>query len=163
MRLYVALALVAACGTEPTRSDPNPDAAVQGSSDGSVSTGGPDGGHTPTICEQAAQHSDLTFIQDNVFTVSCATEHCHASDSQAGGLVLSKGMARDELVNRSAELASGWTRVVPGDPAHSYLMVAIGGASGPLPNGVRMPAGAPMLCGEEIGAIGRWIGAGANP
>jgi hypothetical protein len=26
-----------------------------------------------------------------------------------------------------------------------------------------MPAGKPMLCAEEIGAISRWIAAGANP
>jgi hypothetical protein len=116
-----------------------------------------------TICEQAASHDDLTFIQDNVFTTTCAVAHCHASDSQAGGLILSQGMARDELVNRASELASGWTRVVPGDPTHSYLMVAIGGQDGPLPNGVMMPAGAPMLCAQEIGAIQRWIAAGANP
>jgi hypothetical protein len=122
-----------------------------------------DGGMALSICDQAAQHSDLTFIQDNVFTTTCAVAHCHAADSQSGGLVLAKGMARDELVNRPAELASGWTRVVPGDPTHSYLMVAIGGADGPLPNGVMMPAGKPMLCAEEIGAISRWIAAGANP
>jgi hypothetical protein len=128
-----------------------------------MNTGGTDGGTTPTICEQAAQHADLTFIQDNVFTTTCAVAHCHAADSQAGGLVLAKGMSRDELVNRPAELASGWTRVVPGDPPNSYLMVAIGGANGPLPNGVMMPAGKPMLCSEEIGAIERWIAGGANP
>src|SRR5690348_5510539 len=99
MRLYVALALVAACGTEPTRSDPGTDAAVPGSSDGTMSSG-PDGGMALSICAQAAQHSDLTFIQDNVFTTTCAVAHCHATDAQSGGLVLAQGMARDELVNR---------------------------------------------------------------
>lgn len=138
---------------------------MAGGSGGTVNTAGDAGtdGGSLTICEQAAQHSDLTFIQDDVFTPSCAVAHCHNADTQAGGLVLAKGMARDQLVNRPSELASGWTRVVPGDPAHSYLVVAIGGTSGPLPNGVMMPAGAQMLCSQEIAAIEAWITAGASP
>jgi len=170
MRLFIACALVAACGTELPRSGnpgPEPDASLPGTTqpDGTVMTSGdagPDAG-TLTICQQAAQHSDLTWIQDNVFSASCALSHCHTVDNQAGGLVLQTGMSRDELVNRPATTQSGWVRVVPGQPAQSYLLVAIGGAAGPMPPGGTMPIGAPVLCTEKIDAIRRWIAGGAQP
>jgi len=173
MRFSVVLVLAAACGTEPTRSGPAPDASMGTTDgDGTMNTGGgsdgggggSDGGTALTICEQAAQHSDLTFIQDNVFTSTCALAHCHDENSQSAGLVLAKGMARDSLVNRASTVQSGWMRVVPGDPAHSYLAVAIGGEPGTPPEGSYMPwGGAPMLCSQELDAINRWIAAGANP
>ncbi len=169
MRLYVALALVTACGTELPRSgtpDPRPDAGMAGGGDGTVNTAGDAGtdGAPLTICEQAAQHSDLTWIQDNVFSSTCALSHCHSSDSQAGGLVLSQGMARDSLVNKPSTVQSGWMRVLPGDPAHSYLLVAVGAEPGTPPEGSTMPwGGLPMLCSQELDALKRWITAGANP
>ena len=59
---------------------------------------------------------------------------------------------------------TGMMRVLPGDADHSYLLVAIGGASGTPPEGTVMPwGGLPMLCTEEIDAIRRWVNAGANP
>ena len=157
MRLAAVLfVLVSACGTEPSRPDIAPDAAV-------VSM--PDAPGAPlTVCQQATQHSDLAWIQDNVFSSTCARAQCHASNNQAGGLVLETGMSHDYLVNRPSTVQTGMMRVLPGDADHSYLLVAIGGASGTPPEGTVMPwGGLPMLCGEEIDAIRRWVNAGANP
>lgn len=160
MRLAAVLfVLVSACGTEPPRSETAPDAAVVSMPDA------PAGSDAPlTICQQAAQHADLTWIQDNVFSSTCALAQCHAEDNQAGGLVLATGMSHDYLVNRPSTVQSGMMRVIPGDPDHSYLLVAIGGASGTPPEGTVMPwGGLPTLCGEEIDAIRRWVAAGATP
>jgi hypothetical protein len=136
-------------GTDPT----SPDAATG-------STGvGPDA--QQSICEQATMHADLTFIQDNVFSATCARSTCHTSTNQAGGLVLEQGMAHDNLVGKASTQHAGWMRVVAGQPDMSYLLVAIGGADGP--DRGTMPWAMPMLCQEKIEAIRRWIAAGANP
>ena len=159
MRLAPALfVVVCACGTEPTRSEPDASMSPSTASDARIDAA------MLTICEQAAQHSDLTWIQDNVFSASCALSRCHAEDNQAGGLVLATGMSRDYLVNRPSTVQSGWMRVVPGDPAHSYLLVAVGGEPGTPPEGSVMPwGGLPMLCSQELDALQRWVAAGANP
>jgi hypothetical protein len=156
MRLAVVVSIyVWGCGTEPSRS---PDASTPNTSDGTIN---PNAG---TPCEQATQHSDLAWIQDHVFSASCAVKTCHTEDNQAGGLVLAKGMAHDNLVDKPSTVQSGWTRVIPGDPTHSYLLVALGGEPGTPPDGSVMPwGGLPMLCSQEIDAIERWIAAGAPP
>lgn len=157
MRLAVLVfVLSSACGTEPSRPDTAPDAAVVSMPDAS--------GAPLTVCQQATQHSDLTWIQDNVFTSTCAVAHCHAEDNQAGGLVLATGMSHDYLVNRASTVQTTMMRVLPGDPANSYLLIALGGEPGNPPEGTVMPwGGAQTLCGEEIDAIKRWVAAGANP
>lgn len=43
--------------------------------------GGPDA--SQTICEQATTHDDLTWIQSNVFSASCARSTCHTQANQA--------------------------------------------------------------------------------
>jgi hypothetical protein len=99
-----------------------------------------------------------------VFSATCARAQCHASNNQAGGLVLEAGMAHDYLVNRPSTVQTTMMRVLPGDPANSYLLIAIGGEPGNPPEGTVMPwGGLPMLCIEEIDAIRRWVAAGANP
>jgi hypothetical protein len=160
MRLAVALfVLICACGTEPSRPDTAPDAAVGNTPDASTGSGTP-----LTVCQQATQHSDLTWIQDNVFTSTCALAHCHAEDNQAGGLVLASGMSHGYLVNRPSTVQTTMMRVLPGDPANSYLLIALGGEPGNPPEGSVMPwGGAAPLCAEEIDAIKRWVAAGANP
>lgn len=145
----------------PEGTDPSSPDAGAGSSTGG--TDGTDGGTDApqTICEQAATHDDLTWIQTNVFSASCARSTCHTSTNQAGGLVLEQGMSHAYLVGQPSSQHAGWTRVVAGQPDASYLLVAIGGADGP--DRGTMPWQMPMLCQEKIDAIRRWIAAGANP
>lgn len=161
MRLAVVIALLTACGTEPTRTETAPDA--------SVSQHNPDGGGGSstdpdaqlTICQQATQHADLAWIQSNIFSASCALSSCHSSSGQAGGMILEAGMAHDSLVDKPSSQHSGWMRVMPDQPDMSYLLVAIGGAEGPDKG--TMPWAMPALCQEKVAAIRRWIAAGAQP
>ncbi|HSN30985.1 MAG TPA: hypothetical protein VLT45_32085, partial [Kofleriaceae bacterium] len=129
MRLAVAILLAAACGTEPSRSA-SPDAAPAATADG-----GPDA--ALSICDQAAQHSDLAWIQTNVFNASCARSNCHVTGNEAGGLILEAGMSHDYLVNRPSTVTQGqgMMRVLPGEPSQSYLLVALGGEPGMPPEG----------------------------
>jgi hypothetical protein len=119
----------------------------------------PDG--AASLCEQAVSRSDFTFIQDTVFTPSCATAKCHTGPEPEVGLDLSAGTAYANLVNKGASTVTGWTRVVPGSKDESYLVVAFGRAPGPAPRDGFMPIGAPALCAEQHDMIERWIAAGA--
>ena len=122
---------------------------------------GPDGG-TGGTCEEARSHSDLAWIQANIFTASCALGACHRGTAlSAGRLSLEAGTSHAQLVNTASTSATSWMRVVPSDTAHSYLLVAIGAQSGPLPSDGVMPLGSSVLCSEKRDAIKRWIEAGA--
>jgi hypothetical protein len=156
----IAVAILAACGTDlampgtnvsPSSDPPPPDAAGEaGSGSGSI-----------VPCDPATAPADLAFVQQRVFTPSCALSHCHDAGA-AADLDLRAGFARDSLVAMASTTQSGWVRVVPGDPAASYLGVAIGGEPGPRPEDGIMPLGAPALCAGKIAAIIRWIAAGAG-
>jgi hypothetical protein len=124
---------------------------------------GPDGG-TGGACEEAKSHSDLAWLQANVFTTSCALGSCHRGTAvSAGRLSLEAGLSHGQLVNMASTSAASWMRVVPGDASRSYLLVAIGAQSGPLPTDGVMPLGSSVLCVEKRDAIKRWIEAGAPP
>ena len=115
-------------------------------------------------CMEATTHSDLAWIQTKVFTPSCTFSSCHkGAATEARGLNLESGMAHDGLVNKPSVVAPPKMLVVPGDPANSYLMVALGEVAGTLPEGGTMPLNSPLLCGEKRDAIWRWIEQGAQP
>jgi len=101
-------------------------------------------------------------------------------------LSLEAGMSYEQLVgvdrlgvdcmSAVAMSPTQWKRVVPGDPAHSYLMVVIDPRTNPVPNGPTDPSGFdgpldpkvgsmpennPLLCAEKRDAIKRWIEQGA--
>lgn len=111
-------------------------------------------------CDEAQYHSDFQFVQDKVFTTSCAVSGCHDSTKAAAGMNLSAGVAYTNLVNVPSSGYSGWMRVVPGSSADSMLMVQVGGEPGPELEGT-MPWGQPQLCEPLIDAMKRWIVAGA--
>lgn len=151
-RLAVLFA-IASCGTDSSgpgsTEGPHPDAGMsRGEEDASA-------------CTDAAQHSDLAWLQQHVLSPSCATAMCHSGDAPAVDLSLEAGEAYANLVNKGASTASGWIRVVPGSPTESYLMVALGRAPGPMPEDGFMPLGSPALCGAKLDAVARWITAGA--
>jgi len=114
-------------------------------------------------CIEAADHSDLAWIQDNIFTPSCAFSSCHSgAAAQAGHLNLQAGAAHGQLVDMPTTSAgSGWMRVVPGESDKSYLLVAIGQVTGPSPKGGTMPLSSAPLCDAKKEAIERWVAAGA--
>lgn len=124
----------------------------------------PDGSTTSGTCEEARTHSDLAWIQTNVFTPSCAVAGCHRTPAvSAGHLILDPGLSHAQLVNTQSTSAASWMRVVPSDVAKSYLLVAMGAESGPRPTDGLMPLGSQALCTEKLDAIERWIEAGALP
>ncbi len=111
-------------------------------------------------CIEAVDHSDLPWIQDNIFTPGCAAfSSCHMGDArQAANLNLEPGMSLAAMLNVDSILFSDWKLVVPGDPANSYLMVILGAEIGPLKDGVgTMPFNNPKLCQPKLDAVSRWI------
>jgi hypothetical protein len=166
--LFVCLA---ACGSdtvgsiEESLSDAAPieipgDAATT-LADAATPDGAPPAPDAPplTLCEEATLHSDLAWIEAKVFVPRCAS--CHGGANPDVGLSLAAGQARSNLVGVGSSTQSGWVRVVAGSPSTSYLMVALGRASGPPPPDGFMPLGSPALCVEIHQAIERWIAAGA--
>jgi hypothetical protein len=126
--------------------------------------GTPDAGSTSLQCAEATSHSDLAWIQDKVFSASCTFSGCHqGAATTAGHLSLQPGLSRTQLVGVASTSEPTWKRVVSGDPAKSYLMVAIGHMAGPRPKDGVMPLASTMLCPEKRDAIQRWIEAGAPP
>ena len=133
--------------------------------DSDDTSGSADAG-TSVACMEATTHSDLAWIQDNVFSKACAFSGCHkGTAASAGFLNLETGMSHSNLVGQAAETEPTFMRVVVGSSATSYLMVAIhdSSASGPEPQHGYMPQGNPELCQEKKDAIGRWIDMGAMP
>ncbi|MEZ4366871.1 MAG: hypothetical protein R2939_11350 [Kofleriaceae bacterium] len=117
----------------------------------------------PASCIAATQHSDLRWIEDNIFDRSCVFSSCHEGSAQsAGGLNLEPGEAHASLVNQPSGLFPDWDLVVPGDPARSYLLVITGHRPGPINTDIgNMPYDNQLLCVEKREALERWIAGGA--
>ncbi|MCE9578535.1 MAG: hypothetical protein K8W52_35745 [Deltaproteobacteria bacterium] len=127
-------------------------------------------------CVEATQHSDLEWIEANVFKKSCVFSACHKGRAlDAGRLTLEAGKSHAALVDVTSDRYDTWKLVVPGDPVKSYLMVVIDpkvddkgnpvdpdGFDGPITADVGpMPQNSTLLCKEKRDAIQRWIEAGA--
>lgn len=133
---------------------------------GSQPDGGGDGGMVSPSCMEAEEHSDLDWLQENVFTPGCANfSSCHmGSATQAGGLNLEAGMTETNLVNVESQIVEDlgmgpMDLVEPGDCDQSYLIVIMEGMPENLIDssvGI-MPYGSPKLCQQKIDAICRWI------
>lgn len=151
LRAAVALAALAACSDDGNNKTPD---AVSAS------------------CMEATSHSDLPWIQEHVFTPSCASfTSCHMGAAvDAGGLSLEEGQSRMQMVNVDSMVFPQFKRVVPGDPDNSYLIVILGldrnmdgKPDGPIKSDVgTMPYNNPLLCKEKRDAIERWVAAGAH-
>ncbi|HTE52187.1 MAG TPA: hypothetical protein VK698_15140 [Kofleriaceae bacterium] len=116
-------------------------------------------------CQEATEHSDIEWIEENVFAGGCAlSASCHRGDApDANGLNLEAGMAAAALIGvpSQAQESDGLALVTPGDPENSYLLVILGQfgtddaripeATGP------MPFNSGLLCQEKRDAIQRWI------
>jgi hypothetical protein len=163
--LALSLGVVAACGTDsaPGPTGSGPDAGIGTSPPGDAAVPEHDAAVEAAECQEAEQHADLAWIQQKVFTPSCATAMCHAGAEPEVGLTLEAGRALTNLVNKNASTVAGWVRVVPGDLGTSYLMVALGRVEGPPPRDGFMPIGAEPLCAAKLDAVERWILAGAQP
>jgi hypothetical protein len=164
MSKFLTLVLVlAACGNDISTASDAGDPIGSGSNNGGASDAGTGDAQALTDCEDAAQHSDLAWIQEHVFTPSCISNSCHGGAMPEVGLSLEPDSARSQLVNHDSSTQSGWKRVVPGDAARSYLLVALGRGDGPMPRDGYMPLGpSGPLCAPKVEAIQRWIVSGAQ-
>lgn len=133
-------------------------------------------------CMEAKTHSDLAWIEANVFKTSCIFSGCHnGANTDAGHLDLrEKGLGTPadppgsfaELVNVDSVIAPTYKYVVPNQPNQSHLLMMIQHippammsppTMDPDPQIGYMPqnAGGRALCVEKRDAIERWIMAGA--
>lgn len=143
-------ALLAACGDDG--GDPRPDAAL-------IIDATPADAAISPACLEAQGHSDLDWLQANVFTPSCAAfSACHqGAANAANGLNLEAGNTETNLVGMPSVGFPGETLVIPGDPQNSYLMVVLGSYPGELSAFGTMPPNNPLLCIQKREAIERWI------
>lgn len=146
--LFLALPLVVLtnCGDDGPA---GPDAAI------------PDAMPPSASCLEADNHSDLEWIQTEIFNKGCASfSVCHmGAAASAGGLNLESGMAEAALINVDSDRIVDWKLVVPGDPDNSYLLAIMGAVEGPITEGIgTMPFNNPILCQQKLDAIRRWIG-----
>ena len=97
-------------------------------------------------------------IQDEIFTVSCASSDCHSGAGAPDGLDLTAGQAYENIVNVRSVQMPDLFRIEPGDPDNSYLVRKVEGR-GIAAN--RMPLGGPPLSSEQIDLIRAWVSDGA--
>lgn len=133
---------------------------------------------TVATCVDAATHSDLKWIEANVFN-KCTFSGCHnGAMTDAGRIDLQAGKSFAAMVSVDSEIATGPTlvgkakMVVPGEPNHSYLLVMMRqlapadfdppldnppGSVGYMPQN----AGGAVTCCQKLDAVTRWIMDGA--
>jgi hypothetical protein len=96
-----------------------------------------------------------------IFSASCTNAGCHGGVKVAGNLNLTSGKAYAALVGVSTSDCSGSKkRVVPGDPAQSYLMNKLTGVG--ICTGTQMPKTGSNLAQAQLDTISSWICAGAQ-
>ena len=112
--------------------------------------------------------SRFDTIQQTIFNVNCLSAGCHNATDRSGNMVLVEGQAYSNIVNavplNDAAQAAGYLRIVPFDPARSFLLIKL--ATGPSLDsrfGSPMPLTGPPLSAADIQRIRDWILAGAPP
>ncbi|HEY4244970.1 MAG TPA: hypothetical protein VGM88_34380 [Kofleriaceae bacterium] len=131
---------------------------------------------TATSCVNSATHSDLTFIETNIFANNCVFSGCHNGENTPQGAVdLRAGMSHASLVGVTSQIDPTRMLVVPSDLHSSYMMLMLADfpASDATPPGTAppddigfMPQGGDLsrpsiLCCQKLGALERWVTAGA--
>jgi hypothetical protein len=104
-----------------------------------------------------------------IFAPRCSFMACHGG--LAGSLTLTGPDGYAALVRAPSFQVPRVARVVPGDPAGSYLMIKLEGrmssvaecAATPRTCGEAMPQGEAALPAAELAVVRAWIAAGAPP
>jgi hypothetical protein len=116
-------------------------------------------GPTPNLVPTfASVQREIFEAPDQSGRPACTSCH-NATLSRFNGLDLSHDVAYANLVNAASRSKSGAIRVIPGDPANSYVIQKLEGAAGIV--GARMPFNGPYLSPGQIAVIRRWIENGA--
>lgn len=100
----------------------------------------------------------LATVQAEVFNKSCAFSTCHGDGGGSGNLSLVDGVSLANLVGVASDGDPTQTRVIPGDPDASYLMMKLEDAPGIV--GDVMPT--VPLDAERIALVREWIAQGAQ-
>jgi hypothetical protein len=100
----------------------------------------------------------FTRVQTEIFTPTCAALGCHDPLGRQEGMILKAGQAYNNIVNRPSVENPALLRVLPNDPANSYLYRKITGSG---ITGDRMPQGQAPLTDAQISLIRNWIRRGA--
>jgi hypothetical protein len=118
-------------------------------------------GPTPTLQPTFSSiQSQIFEATDSTGRSACTQCHSNVGRNPSGGMNLTHDVAYDQIVNVAARDKPGATRIIPGDPDHSYLLLKLEGAPGITGN--RMPNnGPPYLTDGQIQIIRRWIEIGA--
>jgi len=161
MKRAVFALVVAACGSPSNMVD--------------ASGGGDDGGSDaaiPAVCLEAEQHSDLTWIETNVFSKQCTFSGCHnGAPTDAGKMDLRTGHAFASIVGVDSHMCPGTMRVIAGNSAGSWMMKMLGQVQDTTPPScaidpkiglMPMDNMGELLCVQKRDAIQRWIDMGAQ-
>lgn len=117
---------------------------------------------TPAAAPAERVPADVQALFDNACT------GCHGAEG-AAGLDLSAERAYASIVAHESQGVAGMPLVAPGDPGRSYLLHKVAGTHERVGGGgKRMPIGGTWgpegdVNMEEMGALCRWIEAGAPP
>ncbi len=96
-----------------------------------------------------------------ILTANCAFAGCHAGATPQEGMNLSSGQAYGSLVGVASRQVPRLSRVAPGNPDSSYVVLKLEGAAGAVGGvGTRMPLGG-ELTSTELATIRAWVSAGA--
>ena len=95
-----------------------------------------------------------------IFDAACSFAGCHSNTNPAGDLDLSKGNARDALLDTVSTQVPSIDLVELGNPTNSYLVKKIAGADD-IANAPMPPEGYERLTEEQIAVIKLWISYGA--
>lgn len=170
--LYLLLVLCSAaisCGSNGPTAIPGTGGSQERGTGGGGAPGGEGGAAGQGVQGGGNGGSAFTPVQ-TIFDNHCV--FCHDPAHPLAGdnptfveMPLVSGQSYDALVGVAARETCGATRVVPGDPEHSYLYRKI--ADDNPCDGDRMPrAGATLpqpLSADQITTIHDWIAAGARP
>lgn len=100
----------------------------------------------------------FTRVQNEIFSPTCAQLGCHDTIGRQESQILSRGVAYTNTVHVPSIEMPQLARVMPGDPANSYLYRKIIGAG---ITGDRMPQALPPLSAAQIKLVRDWIRRGA--
>jgi hypothetical protein len=110
------------------------------------------------LCSDAGDDAPLALqVKSELDRVCAGVESCHGSG--AGGMLLSPGHDFDALINVTSTENPPMKRVLPGDPAESYVLIKLA-CEGGIPDGGCMPLGAPTDP-ELVRLFHDWIESGA--
>jgi hypothetical protein len=100
----------------------------------------------------------FTRVKAEIFTPTCSQIACHDSLGRQQGMILLPAQAYANTVRQPSTEMPSLLRVVPNDPANSYLYRKITGSG---ITGDRMPQTLPPLTDAQIKLVRDWIRRGA--